>query len=85
MCGRTVQISPSTSGAMDLRALSQRLAKTSGIADVRANDYLLRFTAPGSAPGKSLDITIFTDGRAILKGTQDAAEARTAYAKYVGA
>jgi adenylyltransferase/sulfurtransferase len=85
MCGRTVQISPSTSGAIDLRSLAKRLAATSGVADVRANVYLLRFTASGSAPGKTLDITVFTDGRAILKGTQDAAEARTAYAKYVGA
>jgi adenylyltransferase/sulfurtransferase len=30
-------------------------------------------------------MTVFTDGRAILKGTKDPAVARTLYARYIGA
>jgi hypothetical protein len=30
-------------------------------------------------------MTIFADGRAILKGTKDAAIARSLYARYIGA
>ena len=31
------------------------------------------------------DIAVFADGRAIVKGVRDAAQARGVYAKYVGA
>jgi adenylyltransferase/sulfurtransferase len=30
------------------------------------------------------DLTVFSDGRAIIKGTHDPAVARTLYAKYIG-
>ena len=77
MCGRdSVQIHE-RSRTLNLRSLQQRLAPT--VTDVRHNDFLLRFRVP------PYEITVFTDGRAIIKGTTDAAVARSLYAKYLGA
>jgi molybdopterin-synthase adenylyltransferase len=77
LCGRdSVQIHE-TSRAMDLHALKLRL--TSVVDDVRQNDFLLRFRV---AP---YEMTVFADGRAILKGTKDPAVARSLYARYIGA
>ncbi len=42
------------------------------------NPYLLRARING------LDLTIFPDARAIIKGTEDESVARTVYAKYIG-
>jgi molybdopterin-synthase adenylyltransferase len=45
---------------------------------VRANEFLLKcFLDP-------YELTIFPDGRAIVKGTQDPAVARGIYAHYIG-
>jgi len=77
LCGRdSVQIHE-TGRAMDLHALKLRL--TSVVDDVRQNDFLLRFRV---AP---YEMTVFADGRAILKGTKDPAVARSLYARYIGA
>ena len=77
MCGRdSVQIHE-RGRSLDLPALQQRLA--SSIPGVRQNGFLLRFQV---AP---YEMTIFSDGRAILKGTIDPAIARSLYAKYIGA
>lgn len=77
MCGRdSVQIHEHHR-ALDLNALQKRLTRT--IPEVRHNDFLLRFRI---AP---YEMTVFADGRAILKGTTDPAVARTLYARYIGA
>jgi molybdopterin/thiamine biosynthesis adenylyltransferase len=77
LCGRdSVQIHE-TSRSMDLHALGLRLAPI--VSDVRQNDFLLRFRV---AP---YEMTVFADGRAILKGTKDPAVARSLYARYIGA
>ena len=77
MCGRdSVQIHE-RGRMLDLQALQQRLAPT--IHDVRQNGFLLRFRIP------PYEMTVFSDGRAILKGTKDPAVARSLYAKYIGA
>jgi molybdopterin/thiamine biosynthesis adenylyltransferase len=77
MCGRdSVQIHESNR-ALDLGALRMRLAPA--VADVRHNEFLLRFRVP------PYEMTVFADGRAILKGTRDPAVARTLYARYIGA
>ena len=34
--------------------------------------------------GRALELTLFADGRAIVKGTAEAQVARSVYAKYVG-
>jgi molybdopterin-synthase adenylyltransferase len=77
MCGRdSVQIHE-RSRSLDLKALQDRLA--SSISGIRQNGFLLRFCI---AP---YEMTVFSDGRAILKGTKDPAVARSLYAKYIGA
>ena len=57
----------------------QLLAAAPCAEDVRNNDFLLRFRIP------PYELTVFADGRAIVKGTQDPAVARSLYARYVGA
>jgi molybdopterin-synthase adenylyltransferase len=77
MCGRdSVQIHE-RNRALDLKILEDRLAST--VSDVRQNGFLLRFRVP------PYEMTVFNDGRAILKGTKDPAVARSLYAKYIGA
>lgn len=77
MCGRdSVQIHES-SRRLDLAELGRRLERSS--VGVRTNDFLLRFQIP------PYEMTVFSDGRAVVKGTQDPAIARSLYARYVGA
>ena len=75
LCGRNaVQIS-GIPRPVDLTALRERL---SPLGEVRASEYALRFFI---AP---FELTVFPDGRAIVKGTSDTAIARSLYARYVG-
>jgi adenylyltransferase/sulfurtransferase len=77
MCGRdSVQIHE-RNRKIDLGALGRRLDAV--VTDVRQNDFLLRFRA---AP---YEVTLFSDGRAIIKGTRDPGVARSVYARYLGA
>jgi molybdopterin-synthase adenylyltransferase len=77
MCGRdSVQIHE-RDRALDLAALELRLRPL--VESVRQNDFLLHFRV---AP---YEMTVFADGRAILKGTRDPAVARSLYARYIGA
>jgi molybdopterin/thiamine biosynthesis adenylyltransferase len=77
MCGRdSVQIHE-RSRALDLAELGRRVARASA-SEVRNNQFLLRFRV---AP---YEMTVFPDGRAIIKGTQDPAVARSLYARYIG-
>jgi molybdopterin/thiamine biosynthesis adenylyltransferase len=76
MCGRdAVQIRPPGKGEFDLDALKQRLSTLSGL---KVNEYLVRFSADG------LEVTVFSDGRAIIRGTDDPSIARGVYSRYVG-
>jgi molybdopterin/thiamine biosynthesis adenylyltransferase len=77
MCGRdSVQIHERRR-ALDLAELSRRVSGASA-SEVRNNQFLLRFRV---AP---YEMTVFPDGRAIIKGTQDPAVARSLYARYIG-
>jgi len=77
MCGRnSVQIHERRR-QIDLPALGERLRAVAQ--DVRENGFLLRFRVPPQ------EITVFPDGRAIIKGTQDPAVARSLYARFLGA
>src|SRR5216683_2277809 len=77
MCGRdSVQIHE-RARTLDLGVLEARLRPL--VDNVRQNDFLLRFRI---AP---YEMTVFADGRAILKGTKDPAVARSLYARYIGA
>lgn len=77
MCGRdSVQIHERRR-VLDLAALRERLAPS--VSDLRYNDFLLSFRVA------QYQMTVFTDGRAMLKGTKDPAIARSLYARYIGA
>jgi molybdopterin/thiamine biosynthesis adenylyltransferase len=77
LCGRdSIQIRQAESRALDLVALKSRLEKFGA---VRGNEFLLKCAL------ESYELTIFRDGRAIIRGTQDPAVARSLYAKYIGA
>ena len=76
LCGRdAVQVRPTTAGELRLDALADRLAT---VGQVRRNPHLVRLVVDDH------ELTIFRDGRAIIKGTADPALARSLYARYVG-
>jgi len=77
MCGRdSVQIHERTR-SLNLFQLAERLRPI--VQGIRRNEFLLRFQI---AP---YEMTVFADGRAILKGTIDPAVARSLYSRYIGA
>ena len=76
LCGRnSVQISPAGTEKIDLVALAKRLDP---LGQTTSNPFMVRFSA------EEYQLTIFTDGRTIVSGTEDPAIARTVHAKYVG-
>jgi adenylyltransferase/sulfurtransferase len=75
LCGRNAVQIHERSRPIDLAALRRQLAP---LGEVRANEFALRFLLP------PYEMTVFPDGRAIIKGTQDIGVARSLYAKYVG-
>jgi len=76
LCGRNaVQVSPRPAQPLDLPKLAERLA---GAGSVTVNEYLLRFDVEG------VQLTVFPDGRTIVKGTDDPSRARAFYARFVG-
>jgi adenylyltransferase/sulfurtransferase len=80
LCGRNaVQVSQRTKGKLDFAYLASVL-KQSG--EVSYNKFLLKFQLVEN--GDPYEFTVFEDGRAIIKGTDQPDKARTLYAKYVG-
>lgn len=76
LCGRqAVQVRPRPARPLDLEALARRL---SAVGPVEADEYLVRLDVGDK------QLTIFADGRAIVKGTDDPAQARSLYARFVG-
>ncbi len=75
LCGRNAVQIHERRRPLDLTDLAARL---DGLGSVRANEFALRFT------GGTHEITVFPDGRAIIKGTTDVGVARGIYAKYIG-
>jgi molybdopterin-synthase adenylyltransferase len=75
LCGRnSVQIHQQER-PVDFDELSSRL---SPLGSVRHNQFVLKFWR------EPYEMTLFPDGRAIIKGTTDTAVARSLYARYVG-
>jgi len=81
LCGRdAVQLrQQQEQDTIDLKGTATRL-QTYGAISV--NEFLL--TAQIDDNGERYKITLFRNGRAIIKGTNDTAEARGIYAKYIG-
>lgn len=76
LCGSdSVQVMIDPAPRVSLESLAKRLQDAG---EVSYNAYLLRFQVNG------YQITVFPDGRAIIKGTTDPVEARSLYARYVG-
>ncbi len=75
LCGRnSVQIHE-RQRPVDFIEISTRLEP---LGNVRHNDFVLKFFR------EPYEITLFPDGRAIIKGTTDTAIARSLYARYIG-
>jgi len=82
LCGRNaVQITPAAVGRIDLAAVTDRL-RSAG--DVTALDGIIRATIDNDSEYMQIEMTVFSDGRAIVKGTEEPARARSLYARYVG-
>ena len=76
LCGRNaVQVAARRPEPLDFPEMARRLAP---LGEVRHNAFMLRFAAEGH------EFTVFPDGRAIIKGTNDISKARSLYAQYVG-
>lgn len=76
LCGRrTIQVRPDVSAFVPLSNIANRLR---AFARVMQNDDLLRTEIEG------LELTLFADGRALVRGTDDAQLAKEFYAKYIG-
>ncbi len=75
LCGRNAVQIHDRERPIDLAALRARLEP---LGEVRSNEFALRFFLP------EYQLTIFPDGRAIIKGTTDTGVARGLYDRYVG-
>ncbi|MEK3805624.1 thiazole biosynthesis adenylyltransferase ThiF [Metabacillus sp. SLBN-84] len=77
LCGRdTVQIRPAEARSLDFQSLAKQLERAAQ--KITANPYLLSFQAGENR------VVVFRDGRALIHGTKDPAEARKIYQKYLG-
>ncbi len=75
LCGRNAVQIHERLRPLDLRELAERL---DGLGAVRSNEFALRFS------NGNHEITVFPDGRAIIKGTTDIGVARGIYSRYIG-
>jgi adenylyltransferase/sulfurtransferase len=76
LCGRNaVQVAHRSSTKLNFEELARNLGP---VGQVSHNRFMLKFSA------ENCEFTVFPDGRAIIKGTNDIDRARTLYAKYIG-
>jgi adenylyltransferase/sulfurtransferase len=76
LCGRrSVQVAPPARERPDFDALEDRLAR---VGRVRRSPQLLNADVDG------VSLTIFSDGRCVVRGTEDPARARRLYDRFVG-
>ena len=75
LCGRNAVQIHERNRPLNLPELAARLER---LGTVRQNDFALRFFL------SPYELTIFADGRAIIKGPQDIGVARSLYARYIG-
>ncbi len=77
LCGRDAVLVRSAGGGVPaLRELADRLRP---LGDVLVNEFVVRFRKP------PYELTVFREGRTLVKGTDDPALARSLVARYVGA
>lgn len=76
LCGREAfQVLPPHGAGISLERLKERL---SPLGRITGNQYLLKFSID------QYEMAIFSDGRAIIKGTSDPKIARSLYSRYIG-
>ena len=76
ICGREMfQVSPRSPVGLSLARLAKRLER---VGRVRRYEHLLKVEVPEG------ELTLFRDGRALIKGARDEAEAKSLYARYIG-
>jgi molybdopterin/thiamine biosynthesis adenylyltransferase len=75
LCGRNAVQIHERERPIDLLQLKARLEP---LGEVQANEFALRFRT------EPYEMTVFPDGRAIVKGTSDTGVARSLYARYIG-
>jgi adenylyltransferase/sulfurtransferase len=75
LCGRNAVQIHERRRPLDLVELDALLSQ---LGQVRRNEFALRFFSP------PYEMTVFPDGRAIIKGTTDPGLARSLYARYIG-
>jgi adenylyltransferase/sulfurtransferase len=79
LCGRdAVQVIPGGATQIDFAVIAKKLQPIAARL-VSHNRFMLKAAVDG------YELTLFPDGRAIIKGTHDPDKARTLYAKYFGA
>lgn len=82
LCGRNaVQITPAEKLQLSLPELAARLESAG---TVTRNPFLVRVTVLGPIDKNPVELTIFPDGRAIIRGTSDPSIARSLYSRYIG-
>lgn len=83
LCGQqAVQVWPAGEITLDLHGLARRL---SSVGEFKATDLMARGRVPAATRGgEGYELTVFADGRAIVRGTRDTGEARSIYARYIG-
>jgi len=76
LCGRrAVQVAPASRERPDLDALERRLER---VGRVRRSEHLV------SVEVEDVNLTVFSDGRCVVRGTGDPLRARSLYERYVG-
>ena len=76
LCGRSaIQITPADPKELSLKYIANKLEK---LGTVKCSDFIMIFK------NDETEISLFRDGRAIIKGTNDEMVARTFYARYIG-
>jgi len=75
LCGRNaVQLIPAVKGNLDFAEVSNSFK---GQGEVEHNEFLMKCSSP------PYEMTLFRDGRAIIKGTEDPGIARSLYSKII--
>jgi len=76
LCGRdAVQVNPLKKGKISLKELAHELKP---LGEVKETPHILFFSVGNTT------LSIFSDGRAIIKGTNDEKKAKSLYTRYVG-
>lgn len=76
LCGKnSIQITPANAKKLDLLELASKLE---AVGEVKSSEFLVLFKT------ETEELSIFRDGRAIIKGTDDKSTARSIYARYIG-